>query len=230
MLFRSLPFAQLEAVRRMDWLPRQGFGARVAGFDIARFGNDKCACVCLEQVSSLYWRACRVEQWEHRDLDYTTGRILALSAELGTIKNAIDEDGIGAGPLDTITKGRKRVDFEGFRNPGLSYDKNKFYGNNRTSAAFELRDYVVKQRISLEDEGLIQELATLRYKYLSDGRRILISKDDMRKLGVKSPNMADALIMATNLIKNINWQQERQYTSMPQYSREANLFEVGGIK
>ena len=224
------PFTELTACRHQDWLPRTGYGARVAGFDIARYGNDKCACVCIEQVSALYWRVCHVEQWEHRDLDYTTGRILSLSAQLGTLKNVVDEDGIGAGPLDSITKGRGRTDFAGFRNPVLSYEKNKFYGNARTVSAFELKDLIAKRHISLEDEGLIQELSTMRYRFANDGRRILVSKEEMRKDKIKSPNMADALLMAISQIKDLKYEDDNKYVTMPQYYEESGLFAVGGVR
>ena len=32
-----------------------GYGIRVAGFDIARYGDDKCACVILQQMGALHW-------------------------------------------------------------------------------------------------------------------------------------------------------------------------------
>jgi hypothetical protein len=223
-------FTELESVRKLDYSLRQGYGLRLTGFDIARYGNDKCAAVCIQQMGALHWKVCHVEQWEKKDLDYTTGRILSVSASVNSTMNIIDEDGIGAGPLDTITKGKNREDFKGFRNPGMSYDENKFYGNKRTENAFKLKDLISKNHIALEDEALIQELSTLKYKYINDGRKILISKEDMRKEGIKSPNLADALIMAVSLIGQVKWQQDRQYVSMPQYSKEESLFQIGGIR
>ena len=225
-----LPWTELEGARKLDFMLREGYGLRLTGFDIARYGNDKCAAVCIQQFGALVWKVIHVEQWGKEDLDYTTGRILSVSASLNSHINIIDEDGMGGGPFDSITKGRGRKDFKGFRNPGLPYDENKFYGNKRTENAFKVKDMVIKKHLALEDEALMQELSTIKYKYMNDGRKILISKEDMRKEGIKSPNLADALIMAVSLIGSVKWEQERQYVSMPQYSKEESLFQIGGIR
>jgi hypothetical protein len=86
--------------------------------------------------------------------------------------------------------------------------------------------------MQITDEGLIQELMTLRYKYANDGRRILVSKEEMRKQGVKSPNMADAFIMACSLIGTIRESQDNQYRqhSQANNSREENLFQLAGVR
>jgi phage terminase large subunit len=104
-------FSELTDARNRVYASRVGYGHRVMGFDIARYGNDKCAAVGIEQVGALVWRTFHVEQWDHKDLDYTTGRIIAISAQHGINDNIIDEDGIGGGPLDFIVKGRKRNDY-----------------------------------------------------------------------------------------------------------------------
>jgi hypothetical protein len=224
-------FAELMASRAKEFAPRTGYGHRIGGFDIARYGNDKCAAVGIEQLGALAWRVFHVEQWDHKDLDYTTGRILSTSNSLQLNDNVIDEDGIGSGPLDFITKGRKREDFRGFRNAGLSYEDNPFYCNPRTAAAFKLKEYVSKGWIQIQDEGLIQELMTLRYKYTNDGRKILVSKEEMRKKGVKSPNMADAMIMAASLIGEIREQQDSRYRNpRPMTYAEDNLYALAGVR
>ena len=46
------------------------------------------------------------------------------------------------------------------------------------------------------DRKLQEQLLTIRYKYMSNGKKALVSKDEMRKNGVKSPDRADALAMA----------------------------------
>lgn len=223
-------FAELVEARKREYTLREGYGYRITGFDIARYGNDKCAAVCIHQLGALAWRVCHVEQWEHKDLDYTTGRIISVSNTLNSNDNIIDEDGIGAGPLDFIQKGRKREDYRGFRNPGLSYDTNKFYGNPRTVAAFKLKEFITKGWIAIPDEALIQELMTLRYKFMNDGRRILISKEEMRTKGFASPNMADALLMAASLINEIKEAQDEQYYRRPQVAKDESLFQIAGIR
>lgn len=223
-------FNELMDAKKREYSHRDGYGHRIMGFDIARYGNDKCASVGLHQIGALAWKVFHVEQWEHKDLDYTTGRILSTSNQHNVNDNIIDEDGIGSGPLDFIQKGRKREDFQGFRNAGLSFEINKFYANPRTAAAFKLKEYISKGWIAIPDEALIQELMTLRYKFTNDGRRILISKEEMRKDGIKSPNMADALLMAASLINQVKVEQDRQYFRQSHAYKEENLFANAGIR
>jgi len=84
--------------------------------------------------------------------------------------------------------------------------------------------------LCIEDEEIIDELVTLKYTFDNHQRRILVSKEKMRKEGIKSPNLADALIMAVSLIGQVKWQQDRQYISTPRYSKEESLFQIGGIR
>lgn len=222
--------ALLEAQNR-KYTDRMGYGHRVMGFDIARFGNDKCAAVGFQQVGALAWVVFHVEQWEHKDLNYTTGRILSTAQEHRVVDSIIDEDGMGAGVLDFIQHGRQREDFRGFRNPSIPFEKDQFYANPRTQCAFKLRDLVLKGHVAIPDEALVQELMSLRFKFTNDGRRVLVSKDEMRKLGIKSPNMADAALMAVSLIGAVKEAQERQYApKFTQYDKEENLFKLAGVR
>jgi hypothetical protein len=207
-----------------------GYGYKIFGFDIARFGNDKCAAVGIQQVGALRWKVFHVEQWEHKDLNYTTGRILAIAQEHKSDENIIDEDGIGSGPLDFIQTGRKREDFHGFRNKGLNFSRNQFYGNPRTSAAFKAKEYVTKGWLAIPQEDLINEMMTLRYKFQNDGRRILVSKDEMKKLGIQSPNQADAFLMATSLVDDVHRVQDTSIRVTQNYSKEESLFQIAGVR
>lgn len=224
-------YKELKDTRHNKHVMAEGYGLRLAGFDVARYGDDKCACVTIQQMGALHWDIPFIDQWDHRDLNYTTGRILTTSSEQQATKSIVDEDGIGAGPLDTLNKGRGLENFVGFRNPPLAYKTNRFFGNNRTVNAYKLKELVEKGHIIIEHEDLIRELCTLKYTYDHYQRKILVSKEKMRKDGVKSPNLADALIMAISLIGDINYKQMEQYQIMqPQYSKEDSLFANAGIR
>ena len=222
-------YQELLKAKNDKYLLREGYGLRLAGFDIARYGNDKCACVVIQQMGALHWEIVHVEQWEHKDLSYTTGRILMLSNEHKVEKSIIDEDGIGAGPLDMLNKGRNLDNFLGFKNPPISYEHDKFYGNNRTKNAFKLKDLILKGRICLSSEDVIEELITLKFTFDNHQRRILLSKEKMRKEGIKSPNLADALIMVVSMIGTIHYKQDLQYNRQPAYSKEDNLITLAGL-
>lgn len=221
---------ELMAAKKAIYLPRQGYGTVVAGYDIARYGDDKCAVVALTQMGALHWSVSLVDQWGHTDLNTTTGRILTTDLNLNSTKSIIDEDGIGAGPLDTLNKGRNLEHFVGFRNPVISYSDDKFYANRRTANTYKLKDMLLKGHLHIADDALLAELETLRYTFDHNQRRILISKDKMRKDGYKSPNMADALIMAVSLIGDIKYQQDNQYVNRRQVAQEESLFGIAGVR
>ena len=208
-----------------------GYGIRVGGFDIARYGDDKCACVVYQQMGALHWEEIFSDEWDHKDLNYTTGRILMITNEQGLDMAAIDEDGMGAGPLDTLTKGRNIDLFTGFRNPAISYQDNKSFGNNRTVSAYKKKDMLVKGWLNVKTQKIIDESLTVKYTFDNNQRRILISKEKMRKDGVKSPNLFDASIMAVSLIGHVKQKQERQYEpNNPQYAVDDNLFRLAGVR
>lgn len=208
-----------------------GYGVRVAGFDIARYGDDKCCGFILQQMGALHWEEIFVDEWEHRDLNYTTGKILEITNEYGVNMAAIDEDGIGAGPFDALSKGRGLDYFVGFRNNGISYQDNKNYGNNRTINAYKLKDMLRAGHLYLKDNKTIEELLTIKYEFDHNQRRILVSKDKMRKQGIKSPNRADAIIMATSLCGKVKENQDEMYVPREtKQAQEDNLFKIAGIR
>lgn len=209
---------------------REGYGLRIGGYDIARYGDDKCAAVIIQQMGALHWEVIFADEWEHKDLNYTTGRVLLTSNDQRTKTDVIDEDGIGAGPLDTLNKGRGLDRFIGFRNPSISYEKNKFFGNPRTINAYKLKDMLVKGHICIPQEKIRDEAMTVKYTFDHNQRRILISKKQMRKEGVKSPNLFDALIMAVSQIGEVKQEQDQKYRHhQPAYSKEENLLNLAGV-
>lgn len=208
-----------------------GYGVRVAGFDIARFGEDKCTAFVLQQMGALHWEEIFVDEWDSRDLNYTTGRILQITNEQEITVAAIDEDGLGAGPFDTLSQGRKDDRFVGFRNPSVGYHDNKNFGNNRTVNAYKAKDMFMQSHLCVKDQRTIDELLTIKYEFDHNQRRLLVSKDKMRKSGVKSPNRADALIMAVSLIGQVKEKQMRQYEPNVQaYAQDDNLFKIAGVR
>ena len=208
-----------------------GYGLRVAGFDIARFGDDKCCGFVLQQMGALHWEEVFVDEWENRDLNYSTGRILEITNQCEVSMAAIDADGIGAGPFDSLSKGRGLDYFVGFRNNPISYQDNKNYGNNRTINAYKVKDMLRAGHLCIKDDKTIEELLTIKYEFDHNQRRILVSKDKMRKLGIKSPNRADAIIMATSLVGQVKQKQDEMYVPRETtQGHEDNLFKIAGIR
>jgi hypothetical protein len=225
-------YRELKDTQLQKHVLAEGYGFRVAGFDVARYGDDKCACVIIQQMGALHWEMIYKDQWDHKDLNYTSGRILNTANAQHIDRSVIDEDGIGGGPLDNLRHGRGLEQFVGFKNLPLSYEKDRQYGNARTAAVYKLKKLVEDGHIVITDEETIRELCTLKYKYDNYQRKILIGKDQMRqKYQVKSPNLADGLVMAVSQIGEINYQQQEMYqTKQPQYAKEDNIFKLVGVR
>lgn len=224
-------YSEIEQAKSSSYALREGYGYRIGAFDIARYGDDKCACVILQQMGALHWEEVFVDEWGHKDLNYTTGRILTTINDMRIDKAIIDEDGLGSGPLDTLRHGRGMEKVQGFRNPTIAYKDNKNYVNYRTANAYKAKKMINDGHLHLKDEGTCNELLTLKYKYDHQQRKVLISKQEMKlKFQIKSPNKADALIMAVSLVGEIRMDQEEQYYPRhPQTYSEGNLFETAGV-
>ena len=242
-IWLGLPLAQSEdmvyghdellSTTEIVFLYREGYGVRIAGFDIARFGDDKCACVILQQQGALNWEEMHSEVWDKKDLNYTTGRILDLHRQWLCDFSIIDEDGLGSAPLDTLTHGRGMKQFEGYKNIPIGFKENRDYANKRTEGAYALKDMIRKEHLKINTKAILDELEHgFRYKYDHYQRKILISKEEMlKKHHQKSPNLADALIYAVSKIgtfdyKSTSLSQNRQ----PRYAKEDNLFSVAGVR
>lgn len=230
-------FKELRGSQEKQFAMRAGFGLRVLGFDVARMGNDLCAVVGIVQLSSLVWEVFIVDKWGKTDLDTTTGKISWFHNNKNADRSIIDIDGgYGSGPYDTLSK--KDKTFESWNNTTFGRDTDSEFGNRRSKEAFALRDMVNRGHIIIKDEELIQQLLTLRFTFTNDGRRILVSKEEMRRKGVRSPDIADACIMAISLIPDVQRTQETQYVKKhsqqqnwnPFRDEGDNLFGIAGVR
>jgi len=62
---------------------------------------------------------------------------------------------------------------------------------------FRMKGFFDKGDIKImKDPILTEQLLSLRFKYNSNNIKTMITKDEMRKLNVKSPDRAKALMMA----------------------------------
>lgn len=167
---------------------------RILACDIARFGQDSTVFTIIENKGPMYWEQIFKESHRDKDLMWTTGRFVDLRREFKTCLNVVDDDGLGGGVTDRLRElGLSLVDFKG----GQKAKNEELYGNRRSEGFFTLKDLIQKRYLKiLNDFTLIDQLLTIRYKYNSKGQRFILSKDEMRKEGIKSPDEADSLMMA----------------------------------
>lgn len=62
---------------------------------------------------------------------------------------------------------------------------------------WRLRQAFLDGEIAIHDIGrLLQDLSSIKYNYMSNGKLFIVSKKDMKKMGGHSPDYADALALA----------------------------------
>ena len=165
----------------------------VWGLDCAGQGSDKSA-LCKRQGNVLLEP---VMEWKGLDTMELVGRVnLAFKATPGLTQPneiAVDAIGLGAGVADRLMElGLPARGVNVSETASLS-DK---YRNLRAELAFTAREWFEKRDVNLcNDSRLGAELVDIRYKPTSAGKIQIESKDDMRKRGVKSPNLADAFFL-----------------------------------
>lgn len=162
-------------------------GAVEIGVDVARYGSDR---------STFYKRKGLglVASSEYTKLALTE---LATKLEIFAdfdkdIRIKIDDTGIGGGLTDIMKERGYNVVPINFG--ASASDKDKY--TNLISEAWFYIQSIIKDISIPQDNDLLMELTTRRWKMDSRGRRAVESKDDYKKRGYRSPDKADGLILA----------------------------------
>ena len=161
----------------------------VVAVDVARFGSDRSVILVRRggQVRP-------VKTFRGLDTMKLTGHVVDAIKEADPEDVVVDEVGIGAGVVDRLKELGYKVD--GVNVGRASHDPNRF-ANLRAEGYWNLRQMITNGEVFLpSDKELMGELAALKYSFNSTGQLLVESKDDMRKRGIRSPDKADALMLA----------------------------------
>ena len=187
-----IPLQLIEAAVARDPAANEpGNQQTVMGLDVARFGNDRTvACVRTGRAVTNLEVFPRGE-----DTMRVAGRALRLAEETRVDAIVVDEVGIGAGVLDRLreTGRREAIGINGGKRPRNT----ERFVNVRAELFDALRTRFNQGDISIpNDPELMSELASLKYAFNSRGQMILEDKQRIRRQGRKSPDRADALMLA----------------------------------
>ncbi|WP_418187312.1 hypothetical protein ACNSOP_09130 [Aliarcobacter lanthieri] len=187
-------------------------GSIVAGLDIADDGEDKNAIV-IRKGSKVFF----IDEWSGIDVSQTTIKALEYCREYkATILN-YDSIGVGAGVKGTLNL----IGHDGILTNAISTaetptdgkygekTKKDTFRNLRAELWWLMRDrfkatqsYKKNKDVNIDDvisipnnNQLISELSQPLYFFTENGKIQIESKKDMRKRGIKSPNIADALML-----------------------------------
>lgn len=167
-------------------------GRKVLGVDVARYGEDKTVILYREGN-----KVTKVEKYVKEDTMQTAGRVVNAIQTFKPEVTQIDVIGVGAGVFDRLKElGHTVEPFNSSEKPENEEALERF-ANVRAEAYWGLRERIINDEIDIpDDEELVGELANLKYKFTSSGKLQIESKEDMKKRGVKSPDIADALMIA----------------------------------
>ena len=139
------------------------------------------------------WEVLFMETFKNKALNETTGKIIDMIREFNLDAVVTDDTGMGGGVTDFLSETKMNV----FPFNGADATEHQNLWNRRAEGYYRLADYIQKGWLKIpKDQDLYDQLLSIRYKYKGDGKKIIMSKDDMRKDGLKSPDRADALMMA----------------------------------
>lgn len=166
------------------------------GVDVARYGSD--SSVIVSNQGGYIRIHGRYQGLNGPELARKVGE---LAVEMGAVEIRIDAIGVGASVLDSIYNFvPPTISVVGIHGNAKSGDSTKWY-NYRAAMYDQFAKAVADGRVYLpDDDELHNEIASIKYEYR--GSALLIeSKENMRKRGIKSPDVLDAVIYA---YQNIN--------------------------
>lgn len=183
----------IEAVGRE--IENQG-GTIVIGVDVGRFGDDPSVIYARKGRDAKSWPP---EILPGSNTMVTAARVAATYLRLNASVVMVDSGGVGGGVVDRLRQLRIpviEVDF-GSSPDGTNPDDGSKYANKRAEIWGALRSWLVGGSIpnikTGENTTLVDELVGPNYGLNNNESIQLESKKDMRKRGVPSPNVADAL-------------------------------------
>lgn len=175
--------AALEAMNRTI----EDDGAVIVGADIARMGGDRIVFWMRKGLKTI----ANASYTKKR----TTETCDLLEDFVGFAKDIevrIDDTGVGGGVTDEMLKrGYTETKAVNFGSKAIDTDK---YPNWISEAWFHMADIIKEIELPMNPD-LLMELTTRQWKMDNKGKRRVEGKDDYKKRGFRSPDLADAAII-----------------------------------
>jgi hypothetical protein len=170
---------------------------RVLGIDFAAQGNDQCVAAVLDRASNQHWKLAERIPWDEPDTMVSVGKIVHM---IGTYKpdvTILDIGGMGKPVYDRLIEvGMDIRPFDGGSTQGVD---TKHYANVRSASYHTTKDWFDNGFLCIDknkDAEVVKQLEKIKFKYRSNGSRIIQAKVDMKKEMGYSPDDADSVNMA----------------------------------
>lgn len=158
----------------------------IYGVDVARFGDDRTVLMKRQGNVVLGYKF-----WSGEDLMGTVGRIVNEAKMDSPVQIAVDTIGMGGGVADRLREmGHPCVDV----NVSESVAMNQSASRLRDELWISIKTWLETRAVRLpKDDDLRQELIGPSYTFTSNGKIKVEAKSDMKRRGMRSPDLADAL-------------------------------------
>ena len=177
----------LEAQGRTIHESEYAYAPKVMGVDVARYGDDRSVIFARQGNVAFKPRVLR-------DMDLMTlaGQVAMSIEKFQPDAVFIDQGGLGAGVVDRLRQLGHNVIGVDFG--GRALDPR--FENKRVEMWWGMADWVKSGGCLPEVKELAGELATPKFNYANArGKLQLESKDELRKRGMRSPDIADGLAL-----------------------------------
>lgn len=189
-----IPLELAEAALHRDVKPH--LVRDIWGVDCARFGSDS-STLAKRRGNALNQK---VKRWKGLDTMQLVGRIVdewrSTPPSERPEEILVDVIGIGAGVVDRLREIHDIGPFVRGVNVSESPALTERYRNLRAELWWMAREWFSTRDCNLAgDADLRDELVGVRYKFSSNGKIQIESKEDIKKRGRPSPDLADAFIL-----------------------------------
>ena len=210
------------AMARPTDLAANRYTPLVMGVDVARFGDDRSAIVLRKGRDARSWP---MEKHHGLDLMALASRVAERAAAERVRAVFVDETGVGAGVVDRLRQLGVPfvfgINFAGAPERWDAGGAKPLYANKRAEMWGNLRDWLSDASLP-NDPELRADLSAVEYGYNARGEIQLEKKEDMKKRGLASPDIGDALALTFALpVTGAAWDLPR---SQAFYKTDYDLF------
>ncbi len=169
---------------------------KVISCDPGRFGDDMTVIYCWRDEEVV-----RRVAFGRKDTMEVVGWLMSLLAQMGAgTRVIVDETGTGAGIVDRLRE--NAVDVTGINFASRADEPERFV-NKRAEMFWHARDMVRARNVRVPDEEkLISQLAAVKYRFHSNGRILLESKEELKKRLGRSPDEADCFVLGLEALRH----------------------------
>lgn len=166
--------------------------ARVFGLDVAYFGDDRSVLI-YRQGAKIHW----IKVMPKEEPDQLAYRVLELIATIPHEALFIERVGIGVGAYATMKTAGYQTLFPVI--PQHNAGDERTYANKRAEMWGRMRLWIKDEAClaveAFSDKEIREDLTKIEYSFDSKGRVLLESKDMLKRRGVRSPDIGDALAL-----------------------------------